>query len=161
MPGFYSNPFPFDPDRQYLWEMLVERDIIAFCNQDWSMVADDFIAENFIGIDAQRLDNPDYWILKFPNLELYREEWLAQAKSFAETEWAEDPEKAIYEATNLNDIEIAGDSALLHKKFNGKILQKNGSYTYMNWQTLYQCRKHNGVWKITGFTGYLPFPMGT
>ena len=44
----YRNPFPAaDQDRHQIWEMLVERDIIAFCQEDWEMVADDFIAENF------------------------------------------------------------------------------------------------------------------
>ncbi len=30
----------------------------------------------------------------------------------------------------------------------------------MQWQTLYYCRFHEGRWKISGFTGYLPNPMG-
>ncbi|MFK7982335.1 MAG: hypothetical protein AB8G86_20305 [Saprospiraceae bacterium] len=39
----YQNPFPKDKDRQQIWEMLVERDIIAFCKEDWDMVANDFM----------------------------------------------------------------------------------------------------------------------
>jgi hypothetical protein len=31
----------------------------------------------------------------------------------------------------------------------------------LNWQTLYFCRRAGGRWKLTGFAGYLPFPMGT
>jgi hypothetical protein len=31
----------------------------------------------------------------------------------------------------------------------------------LNWQTLYFCRKVEGLWKLTGFVGYMPFPMGT
>jgi len=30
----------------------------------------------------------------------------------------------------------------------------------MLWQTLYYRRKHEGRWKISGFTGHLPNPMG-
>lgn len=68
---FYKNPFSkSDPDRSQLWKMLVERDIIAFCAQDWKMVEDDFI-----------------------------------------------PEKAIYEATTLRDIDIQEKGAILHKTY--------------------------------------------
>lgn len=160
MKKFYQNPFPADPDRHDLWKMLVERDIIAFCSQNWSMVADDFIADGFMGIDGRGHHNPDSWRLNFSTLDEYRDEWLRQAADFAQTEWAEDEEKACYEATTLRDIEIKGDKALLHKKFDGNILKKDGSQLRLNWQTLYRCQKVNGQWKIAGFTGYLPHPMG-
>ena len=158
--SFYQNPFPSDPDRAQLWEMLVERDIIAFCGQNWEMVADDFIAENFMGIDARHSHQPDSWRISFPNLEAYKNEWLAQAADFGKTTWAEEPEQAFYEATTLRDIEIQGDSALLHKKFDGSIQKENGEKVTLNWQTLYRCRKIEGQWKIAGFTGYMPHPMG-
>lgn len=160
MSAFYQNPFPNDPDRHALWEMLVERDIIAFCSQDWSMVADDFIAGGFMGIDGRGRHNPDSWTLSFATLEAYREEWLKQAADFAATEWAEDPERTIYSATTLRDIEIKGDKAVLHKKFDGSIQKKDGGKVTLNWQTLYRCQKVGGRWKIAGFTGYLPHPMG-
>ena len=159
--SFYKNPFPAtDTDRHEIWKMLVERDIIAFCLENWEMVADDFIGENFMGIDGSRRHNPDSWKLSFPDLEDYKKEWLLQAHDFAQTEWAEDPEKAIYSATTLRDIEIQGDSAIAHKKFDGQILKQNGEKVVLNWQTLYRCRKVAGQWKIAGFTGYLPHPMG-
>ncbi len=158
---FYKNPFPeSDPDRYQIWEMLVVRDIEAFCSQDWNMVADDFIEENFMGIDGRGSDNPDSWRISFDDLDAYKNEWLAQAKIFMETEWAEDPEERINRATTLRDIEILGNSALVHKKFDGKIKKKDGSSETLNWQTLYRCRKINGRWKIAGFTGYIPHPMG-
>ncbi len=158
---FYQNPFPAtDSDRHALWQMLVQRDIVAFCKEDWDMVADDFIEENFMGIDARGRHNPDGWQLRFPCLEDYKNEWLQQAADFAQTDWVEDAEKAIYEATSLRDIEINGDSALLHKKFDGSIRKKNGEKNHLNWQTLYRCRKIDGRWKIAGFTGYMPHPMG-
>ena len=159
--SFYKNPFPAaDVDRHEIWQMLVERDIIAFCQESWEMVNDDFIKENFIGIDAGKRHNPDSWRLGFPDLEHYKEEWLRQARDFAQTQWAEDPERALYHATTLRDIDIQGDSAVAHKKFDGEILKTNGEKTVLNWQTLYHCRKIGGRWKIAGFTGYLPHPMG-
>ncbi len=159
--SIYQNPFPNDPDRHAIWEMLVERDIHAFVEADWSMVADDFVETGFMGIDGRGLSNPDGWRINFADLESYRAEWLKQARISADTKWAEDPERAINEATTLRDIEIAGDCALAHKKFDGRIRQKDGNFTVLNWQTLYRCRKVDGTWKIAGFTGYLPHPMGT
>ena len=159
--SLYNNPFPNDPDRRTIWEMLVERDIRAFVAQDWSMVADDFIADGFMGIDGRGLSNPDGWQISFPTLEVYRDEWLSQANITAETEFAEDLEPALIRATTLRDIEIAGDLALIHKKFDGSVAKKGGGSVVLNWQTLYYCRKVAGDWKVTGFTGYLPHPMGT
>ena len=156
----YLNPFPNDPDRHQLWEMLVERDIIAFLGQDWQMVAEDFIEEGFIGIDAGRKSNPDSWRINFPTLAAYRDEWLRQAKDFAETDWMDDPEEALAQATTMRDIEIREDMALIHKKFDGQIRTADGETVVLNWQSLYRCRKMNGKWKIAGFTGYMPHPMG-
>lgn len=153
-----ENPFPeTDDDRRYIWEMLVTRDIKAFINKNWAMVSDDFIEDGFTGIDARNSDNPDDWRFQFPDVESYKVEWLRQAESFNKTDWAEDPEAAFYRVTELLDIEINNDSALVHKKFHGNIEKTDGQNIPFNWQTLYYCRKLNGIWKITGFTGYLPF----
>ncbi|MDH3648966.1 MAG: RidA family protein [Saprospiraceae bacterium] len=157
----YKNPFATsDPDRKQIWEMLVERDIVAFCAADWAMVEHDFIKENFMGIDARGKHNPDSWALTFPDLQFYQAEWLKQARDFAATEWSVDAEQAILDATTLRDIEIKGDSALAHKKFDGILRKKNGEQAVLNWQTLYRCRKIDDNWKIVGFTGYMPHPMG-
>ena len=161
MKNIFKNPFPKgDPDRRQLWEMLVKQDITAFCHQDWSMIAGDFIKDGFMGIDGRHLHNPDSWELTFPNLKSYKKEWLRQAREFAKTHWADDPLRAIYEATTLRDIEIKGKSALLHKKFDGYITKATQERVRLNWQTLYRCRKEKGRWKISGFIGYLPNPMG-
>jgi enamine deaminase RidA (YjgF/YER057c/UK114 family) len=159
--GIYPNPFPItDPDRYEIWEMLVRRDIEAYLAVNWALVADDFVEEGFMGINGQRLSNPDSWELGFPDLSSYRDEWLRQAKDTQSTEWGEDIEAAFHRITTLRDIEIKGDSALVHKKFDGSIRRGDGETDYLNWQTLYRCRKINGRWKIAGFTGYLPYPMG-
>ena len=136
--SIYKNPFPADPDRQQMWDMLVERDIKAFLNEDWSMVQDDFIEEGFMGIDGGKASNPDTWKLNFPDLQSYQMEWLKQAKDFKNEEWAGDLEKGFVEATTLRDLEIQGNSALVHKKFDGHITKKNGETVYLNWQSLYR-----------------------
>ncbi|WP_152048744.1 hypothetical protein [Aureimonas psammosilenae] len=157
----FRNPFDAaDEARRAIWTMLVERDIAAFLLADWSLVEDDFVAEGFLGIDGRRSSDPDGWRLAFPTLDAYRDEWLRQARDFAEGSYAEDPRAAIFSATTLEDIEIAGTAALVRKKFDGSLRKTDGSVDRMLWQTLYHCRLHEGRWKITGFTGYLPNPMG-
>lgn len=156
----YKNPFPVGTDRHEIWQMLVERDIIAFCKQDWSMVQEDFIEESFMGVDGRAKDNPDAWTLNFSTIEDYKIEWLKQAKEFNDKEWAENYELAFYNATNLRDIDVQGDMAVAHKKFDGQVEERDGNVVRLNWQTLYRCQKKNGSWKIQGFTGYLPYPMG-
>jgi len=159
--SLFRNPFnQDDPDRYSIWIMLVKRDIEAFMKTDWKAVAGDFIEEGFMGIDARFLNNPDSWKLSFPNLTTYQFFWLEQAESFTSVEWEDDPKQKLYEATTLRDIDILDESAIVHKKFDGAIRKKNGQIEKLNWQTLYRCRKVNGEWKIAGFTGFLPHPMG-
>lgn len=154
------NPFPkTDSDRHALWEMMVRRDIDAFLAADWDMVADDFIEENFMGLDGRRSSNPDSWRLTFPDLATYREAWLGQAADWADAKDQQTLRKELFAATTLRDIEINGDSAVLHKKFDGAATRDDGTRVPLIWQTLYRCRKVAGSWKIAGFTGYLPNPM--
>lgn len=160
--SIYRNPFnPNDWDRFSIWEMLVERDIKAFIKQDWSMVRDDFIEEGFMGIDGRYLSNPDSWRLNFPSLDSYKQHWLNQADDFSKSDFINDPESNLLEATTLRDIEIVDNTALVHKKFDGGLVKKTGEIVSLNWQTLYRCIKIGNDWKIAGFTGFLPHPMGT
>lgn len=156
----FKNPFPSDSARHAIWEMLVPRDIDAFLAADWSMVEHDFVEEGFIGIDGRKEVSPDKWRLAFPTLSAYRQEWLRQAEDFAKQSFAEDTRTAIFTTTTLEDIEIEDDMALVRKKFDGGISKPDGTRDVMQWQTLYYCRLHQGRWKISGFTGYLPNPMG-
>jgi len=155
-----TNPFPNDADRSDIWTMLVPRDIAAYVAADWSMVAGDFVAEDFVGINGNKNDNPDGWTISYPTLADYSAEWLRQAHEGQKQSYAEDVEAGIHRATSLTEIEITGDRAIAHKKFNGKIKLSNGDVDRLNWQTLYFCRKVAGQWKLTGFVGYLPYPMG-
>lgn len=152
-----TNPFPTDPDRHAIWEMLVARDIDAFIAANWTMVQGDFIAPGFLGIDAKRNDNPDEWRIGFPTLDAYRDEWLRQAKASAAVAYAENLRAAIFRATELSDIEITGDVAVAHKKFDGVIARADGTHDVLNWQTLYFARRLGSVWKLTGFVGYMPY----
>ncbi|WOS64823.1 hypothetical protein [Sinorhizobium fredii] len=158
----FQNPFPnSDTARHSIWEMLVTRDIDAFLSADWSLVAGDFVEDGFIGVDGKQQTSPDAWRLSFPSLADYRDEWLRQARDFAGQAFAEDARTAIFTTTTLEDIEINGDRALARKKFDGGIRKADGRYDVLKWQTVYYCRLHEGRWKICGFTGYLPNPMGS
>ncbi len=121
--------------------MLVERDIDAFLAADWSRVEDDFIADGFLGIDAGKSPDPDSWRIGFPTLGAYRDEWLRQAAATAAVIYAEDVRNAIHSATTLSQIDIAGDLAVAHKKFDGSIRKRDGTADVLHWQTLYFCRR--------------------
>ena len=158
---FTKNPFaPNDTDRHQIWTMLVERDIDAFLAGDWSKHGPDFHAESFFGVHAHKSELPDSWRLDFPNLETYRDEWLRQSAATAKVKYAEPLREALFRATNMRDIDIAGDRAVCHKKFDGVVARADGGQDVLSWQTLYFCGRFKGVWKMTGFVGYMPYPMG-
>lgn len=154
-----QNPFPAgDPDRREIWEMLVERDIRAFLDCDWAMVDGDFAADQFVGYSGPA--NPDHWRVTYPTLTAYRNEWLLQAEKFRGIALPSmSMEEFLHRTTVLRDIEIAGDKAMAHKKFDGRAVTTEGEPLVLNWQTLYWLRRFDSGWKITGFLGYLPNPM--
>ncbi|MBI4921488.1 MAG: hypothetical protein HY834_07035 [Devosia nanyangense] len=153
-----SNPFPeADVDRHAIWEFMVRKDIDAYLAKDWSMVADDFIADNFMGIQANRSGNPDSWTLGFPTLDAYRGSWLAG--TIEQADFAEALRPALFRCTFLRDIEIVGDKALAHKKFDGRIALAKGGSMEFKWQSIaYLCRQPDR-WRVFGFTGYMPNPI--
>jgi enamine deaminase RidA (YjgF/YER057c/UK114 family) len=157
----YLNPFPTGTDHFQIWQMLVERDIEAFIQSDWAMAAQDFLESGFAAIDARGFDNPDSWRLTFPALSAYRDAWLEQSRALLGQASAEALRAALLAATTLRDIDIRDDAAIAHKKFDGQIVTNSDRVIPLRWQTLYQCRKVDGVWKIAGFVGYLPHPMGS
>ena len=68
--------------------------------------------------------------------------------------------EALFRATNLRDIDISGDRAVAHKKFDGTVALEGGGVEVLSWQTLYFASRIDGAWKLTGFVGYMPFPLG-
>jgi hypothetical protein len=158
---YSANPFPEgDPDRRAIWQMLVPRDIDAFLAQDWGMVADDFVAEGFMGLHGHFLSNPDSWRLGFPTLAAYRDEWLRQAAETAATAFAEPLRPALFRAMTLRDIDLGPEVGVARKKFDGTLARADGGVARLRWQTLYFLRRQGGRWRISGFAGYLPHPMG-
>nr|WP_086938074.1 hypothetical protein [Thaumasiovibrio occultus] len=151
-----QNPFT-DPDRREIWEMLVTRDINAYCNADWSMVEDDFIESEFYAVDAGKYSDPGNWKFAFSTLAHYRDVWVSQARIAQDIEYAEPLEAAVHRITTLEKIEIADGRAIARKQFNGTIKQADGNDDVLLWQTLYYLKKTPAGWKICGFTGYLPY----
>lgn len=152
-----QNPFPDDPDRAFIWEMLMPRDFEAFANQDWSMVAGDFDEHRFLGIHAHNSPDQDDWDAAFPTLAAYRDEWLRQAAESAGVEYAEPLALALLDAVTMNQIDINGNVAVAHKKFDGKVKRADGGVDTLNWQTLYFCRNDGDRWRVTGFVGYMKY----
>lgn len=156
-----KNPFsPSDEDRHAIWEMLVRRDIRAFVAADWAAHFADFAPEVFFGIDGRLSEDPDDWRPTYADLERYREAWLAGGTELAGRIAPADHERALFGLTSLKDIEIVNDFALARKKFDGEIRLESGESVVLRWQTLYFCRRIEGIWRIAGFLGYLPFTMG-
>ncbi len=93
-------------------------------------------------------------------MEIYRDEWLRQAKEKATVSFAEPLRKVLFRITNLRDIDVDGDLAVLHKKFSGTNAKPEGGPERLRWQTLYFCQKVENVWKTLGFVGYMPKPLG-
>ena len=108
---------------------------------------------------AHFLNDADAWRLQFPTLVSYRDEWLRQAKETAATQFAEPLREALFRITNMRDIDVDSDRAVLHKKFNGSVAKADGGADRLKWQTLYFCTKIEGRWMIAGFVGYMPHPL--
>ncbi|AMO57641.1 hypothetical protein GZ77_14090 [Endozoicomonas montiporae] len=155
----FENPFnkTLDTDRHSIWLMLVEKDILAFGQSDWDLIASDFYEDGFTGVDCCHSNNPDHWKLNFPSLNSYSERWKKRSAEITRDHQPVDLIRDLYDVTLLNDIDINGNEAIAHKKFNGHVRLSGESDIVMNWQTLYYLRKMEGIWKITGFIGYLPF----
>ncbi|HEX4146511.1 MAG TPA: hypothetical protein VHY91_23625 [Pirellulales bacterium] len=155
------NPFPAtDSVRRGLWEMLVTRDFVSFLAVDWAPMEPDFWAAGFCGIDARQRADPADWIIAYPTVESYRDEWLRQARQFERYTFdGLDKLDFLYASSRLDRIEIAGDRALAHKKFDGAATTASGQEVVLRFQSIFHLARIENVWKIAGFVGYLPNPM--
>jgi hypothetical protein len=156
-----TNPFaPDDADRRAIWDMLVQRDIRAFVAGDWDAHFADFAPDGFFGIDGRFSDAPDSWRATFADIARYREAWLAGSAELAGRIDPTNLERALFALTTLREIEIVDDFAMARKKFDGTIPLAGAEPAVLRWQTLYFCRRIADRWRIAGFLGYLPNPMG-
>jgi hypothetical protein len=156
-----QNPFSdSDPNRREIWDILMRRDFEAFVAGNWFMVETDFWTEGFCGIDARKELNPDEWKVTFPNIESYRDEWLRQAREFALVRLDKITTlEFLYRSCRLEAIEIRSQLALAHKKFDGTTQTVGGNAMVLRFQTLYQMVRRGEHWKISGFVGFLPYPI--
>ncbi len=152
----YQNPFEVGTDRHALWHLLVEEDIEAFVHADWPRLQAAFVREGFTAIDARGSTNPDTWRLSFSRVDDYGALWLENAQQMGDRVSRDSLRQAFIDATTMNDIEVQGASALLHKKLDGQIVTDSGEIIPLHWQTLYQCVRLDGRWQIAGFVGFLP-----
>lgn len=155
----YENPFELsiDPDRNTIWDILIRRDTEAFIANDWSLIESNFDKNAFYGVDAFKSKNPDDWKIKYATLSEYRDQWLMQRSQFNFKDFDYDGKKELLAAMKIASIEIRGDLAIAHKKFNGIKSTIESGDILLNWQTLYYLSKSSGEWKVIGFTGYMPY----
>ncbi len=157
------NPFDSstDSDRHFIWHRLVEVDCEAFAKGDWSQIEGDFAADGFEGIRCCYSADPDDWRIAFAHLNGYRDSWLAASEVFRALQpVGYSHREALLARCHLEEIEIAGDRALAHKKFYGEVPLADGSKLADCRQTLYRLHKQNGTWRIVGFFGQLPLLNG-
>ncbi len=153
------NPFDpaADPQRHHIWHRLVQVDSQAFAAGDFSLIEEDFDADNFEGIRCNLSANPDDWVIFFHDLATYRDNWLKAAREFQKQKFLRHTHlEALLARTKLDHIDIKGDRALAHKKFSGDIPLADGSFLSGSRQTLYRLHKRLDRWRITGFLGFLP-----
>jgi hypothetical protein len=154
-----TNPFDAtrDSDRHYIWQRLIAADSDAFAVGDWTAIETDFDAASFEGIRCHHSSDPDNWQIAFPTLASYRDSWLIAAAEFAKKQFVGlSNREAVYARTRLDQIDIAGDRALCHKKFSGDLKLADGTMHTGSRQTLYRLHRQRGEWKIVGFLGVLP-----
>ena len=152
-----TNPFASDRDRQKSGKCWCSRDIAAFVAADWGMVADDFIESRLPGHPRSHIVQPGRLDGSLSQPRCLQGRVAAAGGRDGRLAFAEPLAPAIHRATSLDMIEITGDTAVAHKKFDGAIRLADGSADILNWQTLYFCRRAAGRWKITGFVGYMAY----
>ena len=155
----FTNPFDAksDPDRHWIWQHLVGIDSDAFARGDWSMIENDFAADRFEGIRCGESADPDDWTIAFATLADYRTSWLAASREYLKKQFVGlSHREAVYRRCRIDRIDIAGDRALVHKKFSGALPLADGSALTGSRQTLYRLHRIDGAWKIVGFLGQLP-----
>ncbi len=151
-----TNPFPSGSARNALWQMLVQAETEAVLKQDFSLLNNHYIRSGFWGIHAGKSADVEPWRLQFTRLEDYQKFWEQQTSELMKNEFAENVRTALFRCTFLREIEIENDIALVRKKYNGFIKLVGNSTIPMQAQTLYQCRKVDGAWKIMSFITELP-----
>src|SRR3546814_15046408 len=90
----------------------------------------------------------------------YREDWLRQAVDAARTADPDQAFRALHQATSLTRIDVYGELALAHKKFDGALPMRDGSAAPLHWRTQYFCRRAGGAWRIAGIVGYMEDEIG-
>ncbi|MDA7984284.1 MAG: hypothetical protein MPJ52_01805 [Alphaproteobacteria bacterium] len=152
-----SNPYEgVCEDRAFLWKMLLFDDIEAFIRCDWRRHSEDFLADAFFAVNANRSAAPEDWSPDFPTLDAYRENWLGFAARSAARADPETLRRAHFAASRLVQIRITGDLAVCVKKFDGSVTYRDGSSERLDWRSVYLCRRAGSRWFVASIVGFLP-----
>ena len=121
------------------------------------MIKDDFAPDRFEGIRCAESSDPFDWTIAFATLAEYRDSWLAASREYLKKQFVGlSHREAVYRRCRIDRIDIAGERALVHKKFFGDVPLADGSMLSGSRQTLYRLHRIGGAWKIVGFLGQLP-----
>lgn len=151
----FSNPFPGDTAKHQIWDVLVRNDFEGFLAGKWEMVDQDYLEQGFFGFDFGKSESPRDWRLGFPSLASYREAWLMDSIEFKALNFTDDPRERLYASCRLEQIEITGDVAMVHKIFDGEIARESSDPLPLRWRSLFLMKKVDEKWLIAGFCGYL------
>ena len=151
-----TNPYSAHSEQATIWEACVRRDIQSFVAADWSICADDFVAEGFAGWDAGFMSDPMQWQMRFPSLKHYQKAWLAEAMKFTQQTWQVPLAESLFNALKLKRIEITGEQALVHKCFEGELRPVGTAPIPLRWQSIFHLQRVDDRWRQRGFVGYLP-----
>ncbi len=151
-----ANPHGGGTDEAALWDICVKRDILGFAAADWAVCEGDFAAEGFAGWDARFSADPLAWQMTYPSLASYRDAWLTEARAFARRTWRVPLARDLFASMSLARIDVEGDAAIVHKRFDGRLHPADGEPIPLQWQSLFHLRRAGGRWVQRGFIGYLP-----
>lgn len=155
----FANPYDagVDADRHALWDILIARDANAFVAADWLVCDGDFAHDRFEGISAHGSFDPINWTLRYPTVELYRDDWLQMAERFLKVPLASTPHRELlYRMQSFAKVEIADGRAIVWKQFWADEPLVGGERYKICAQSVYRLLSIDGKWKIVGFVGYLP-----
>ena len=152
----YSAPSHYNKLEKEIWEVLIYKDFVAFCNQDWRFIEDDFLEKGFFGISGHKSEKKSDWSLTYPTLASYQSDWINASMDFGSKKFKTDPLDILFEGANLTKIQIIDDCALVHKSFDCQFELLKEEPIIFDWVSIFLLRKIEGKWKIASFTGYLP-----
>jgi len=156
------NPYPKDPDRSAIWDIVYRHEVTALAECDWLTTARDFDAAAFFGLDARLAPDPDHWSASIATLDRYRDLWQQQAnrlKHLGAIQPGLNLAAGLSQALRVSDIDLVGDRAVAHRKRFGRLASSaspDRPPVLLHDQAIYHFTRRDAGWKIVGMLVNLP-----